>query len=256
MLSTAGLGSDLNRKKEHSVLLVDERPLMLECTSNSLWAGAQDIRIIGFPSIDGARAALEDAMRPDLIILSTGIARASDAHVRDGIRKLAAAMPSAPIVILSDLDDDKEAGEAGDVLRLGARGYIRSSMRLEVMIAALRLVLAGGTFIPDSVLSRLGLGERGGSDGQSRIILPDLTPRESQILQCLREGKPNKIIARELSLSVGTVQVHVRRILQKLNATSRSQIAYIVNQLQPATPITQDAPPQTAMGCCPRRPSE
>jgi DNA-binding NarL/FixJ family response regulator len=232
MLNAVGLASARGRGQARAIMLVDERPLMLECTTNVLSAGLEDLHITGCQGIESARAALLSAGRPDLIILGIGLARAADLRVRDDVRRLAAVAPGVAMMLLSDLDDNSVPGEARDALRLGARGYIRSSTPLEVMIAAMRLVLAGGTFIPASALGHSSLDNLNGHS-----VLLTLTPRETDILARLREGKPNKIIARELSLSVGTVQVHVRRILQKLHATSRSQVAYIVSRLQPEAAV-------------------
>ncbi len=232
MPSTAGLESQMDQSRAHSILLIDERPLTLECTYDWLRSGSHDLAITPLQSIDVAQAELQGAAQPDLIVLSTGILRASDTHVKDGVRRLSAAAPGVPVLILSDLDEDSEIDEAREAFRLGVRGYIRSSMPPDVMIAALRLVLAGGMFIPETLLANSTGDNIAVRDVQARQRLLDLSPREMEVLIRLREGKPNKAIARELSLSVGTVQVHVRRILQKLQATSRSQVAYIISRLQ------------------------
>lgn len=243
MLNAAGMASATGNGQARFILLVDERPLMLECMTNVLSTGLPDLHIAGCRSPENAQTALADAVRPDLIILGIGIYRASDPLVTDNVRQLAATAPDVAVMILSDLGDDSVPGEARDALRLGARGYIRSSTPVEVMIAAVRLVLAGGTFIPAAALGHYGLDNMDLYHMNGHSILLAMTPRETEILDRLREGKANKIIARELSLSVGTVEAHVRRILHKLRATSRSQVAYIVNRLQPEAAIAPAAEP-------------
>jgi DNA-binding NarL/FixJ family response regulator len=115
----------------------------------------------------------------------------------------------------------------------GVRGYIPTSVECEVLIAALRLINAGGTFVPAGVLrsaatkqdTRFENGRRGG------LHALDLTPRELSVIDLLREGKPNKLIAAQLEMQESTVKVHVRNILKKLNAVNRTQAASVANRL-------------------------
>jgi len=148
-----------------------------------------------------------------------------------------------PVVLLSALN---EQAAAFDAIRQGARGYLSGLMGVQETIDALRLVCAGGVYVgpmPD----RTG---DGGPSGIGRIGGPDLampptpsrrpadssalTPRETEVLRHLREGKPNKIIAYELGMSENTVKVHVGRIFKKLGASNRTVIA-----------CHMDAPPTT-----------
>jgi DNA-binding NarL/FixJ family response regulator len=139
--------------------------------------------------------------------------------------------------VLADRDD---ADEVNCALTHGVRGYIPTSIEWEVAVAALRLISAGGTFVPADALRSTAAkpddqpeGERQGrSDGL------DLTPRELSVIDLLREGKPNKLIAAQLDMQENTVKVHVRNILKKLNATNRTHAAFVANRL-----LGQDAEP-------------
>jgi DNA-binding NarL/FixJ family response regulator len=139
--------------------------------------------------------------------------------------------------VLADRDDADEVNRA---LTHGVRGYIPTSIEWEVAVAALRLISAGGTFVPADALRSTAAkpddqpeGERQGrSDGL------DLTPRELSVIDLLREGKPNKLIAAQLDMQENTVKVHVRNILKKLNATNRTHAAFVANRL-----LGQDAEP-------------
>jgi len=113
------------------------------------------------------------------------------------------------------------------------RGYIPTSGDAEVAFAALRLINAGGTYIPaqerTSGTGKLGIGAESQRSRLSDEL--DLTPRELSVLDLLREGKPNKLIAAGLNMEEGTVKVHVRNILKKLHAANRTHAASVANRL-------------------------
>jgi DNA-binding NarL/FixJ family response regulator len=91
-------------------------------------------------------------------------------------------------------------------------------------------VEAGGTFVPADTLIRFVLHQRATVDSGSeveRTLWQGLTPREMEALARLREGKPNKVIAHELEITESTVKAFVRRILIKLNALNRTEVAHL-----------------------------
>jgi DNA-binding NarL/FixJ family response regulator len=139
--------------------------------------------------------------------------------------------------VLSDRDDVDEASRA---LTHGARGYIPTSVECEVAVAALRLIGAGGTFVPAGVLHSTTAKADDQPEGgrQRRSDGLDLTPRELSVIDLLREGNSNKLIARQLDMQVDTVKVHVRNIFKKLNARNRTHAAFVANRL-----LSQDAEP-------------
>jgi DNA-binding NarL/FixJ family response regulator len=132
--------------------------------------------------------------------------------------------------VLSDKDDIDDVNQA---LTHGARGYIPTSVECEIAFAALRLVSAGGTFVPAGALRSTAANTDGQPEGerQRRSGRLDLTPRELLVIDLLRKGKPNKLIARELEMQESTVKVHVRNILRKLNAANRTHAAFVANRL-------------------------
>ena len=172
--------------------------------------------------------------------------RLTNTCVQSALELLRMRFPEASTVVLADSDDVDEVNRA---LAYGVRGYIPTSVEWEVAVAALRLVSAGGTFVPADALRSTASkpddqpeGERQGrSDGL------DLTPRELSVIDLLREGKPNKVIAAQLDMQENTVKVHVRNILKKLNATNRTHAAFVANRLlgKDAQPV---ALPQVASG--------
>jgi DNA-binding NarL/FixJ family response regulator len=117
------------------------------------------------------------------------------------------------------------------MLDMGVRGYVVTSCSLGEVVGAIRLVNAGGTFVPASSLRgtqqlTIADGSKSAQKGAS------LTPRQTAVLKALREGKPNKIIAYELCMAESTVKVHVRTMMKKFRATNRTQLAFLAGRQQ------------------------
>jgi len=150
--------------------------------------------------------------------------------VKRTLELLSVRLPDALAVVLSDRDDGDEVNRA---LTHGVRGYIPTSIECEVAVAALRLINAGGTFVPaDALRSATAKQEnKADSEQQRRLNELDLTPREFSVIDLLREGKPNKLIAAQLEMQESTVKVHVRNILKKLHADNRTHAASVANRL-------------------------
>jgi DNA-binding NarL/FixJ family response regulator len=132
--------------------------------------------------------------------------------------------------VLSDKDDVEEVNRA---LTHGVRGYIPTSVECEIVLAALRFISAGGTFVPADTLRSTAANPDDQPEGERprRSGRLDLTPRELSVVDLLREGKPNKLIAAQLDMQESTVKVHVRNILRKLNAANRTHAAFVANRL-------------------------
>ncbi len=131
----------------------------------------------------------------------------------ESLRLLREANPETPIVVLSAVSDHDNVTKAID---LGASGFIPKTSPSKLIISALRLVLAGGLYLPSELLATPSDKE---SAGENNGIL---TPRQLDVLKLIAQGKPNKIIANELHLSEGTVKLHVTAILKALNVINRT----------------------------------
>jgi DNA-binding NarL/FixJ family response regulator len=126
-----------------------------------------------------------------------------------GLRRLRAAAPTLPVVVASGQED---AATIRAVLAAGAVGFIPKSERSEVLLGALRLVQSGGTYVPSRLLN-----------APPAAAAPELTPRQLDVLHLLLRGEPNKLIARELGLTEGTVKIHIAAILRVLHARNRTE---------------------------------
>jgi DNA-binding NarL/FixJ family response regulator len=139
----------------------------------------------------------------------------------------------ASVALLSNRDDEATALAA---MHRGVRGFFPSSLPVEVVVAGLRLVLAGGVYRPLPIVGLAGTGGLEQSRGLPSSSLAnraekgaaeksgtDFTPREQQVLAELELGLPNKVIAAKLNLSENTIKMHVQHIMRKCAARNRTQ---------------------------------
>jgi DNA-binding NarL/FixJ family response regulator len=211
-----------------SIALIDERPLMRHCFARWLEESTRDAHIVTVSSPAEVLDNTELARDTHLIVFSIGSARVADPEVLDSIHGFAESLPAVPVLLLSDRDDVEEVAKA---IRHGVRGYVPTRLELSELTAAIQCVEAGGTFVPADTLIRFVLHQRmpaanSGSEVE-RTLWEGLTPREMEVVARLRQGKPNKVIAYELEISESTVKAFVRRILIKLNALNRTEVAHL-----------------------------
>src|SRR5256714_6013281 len=172
-----------------------------------------------------------------LIALNTGDKRITDPLIEDDLALVATFCPNAAVALLSNRDDEATATAA---MQRGVRGFFPSSIPVDVAIAGLRLVLAGGVYrlLPisrPSEASKLETEISGstalpvihvGKDATEIIpkkTMADLTPRQQQVLAALKLGLPNKLIAVKLNLSENTVKMHIHHIMRKCSAHNRTE---------------------------------
>ena len=164
--------------------------------------------LVWAPTCERALEILEGGAGFDLALFDPGLPGLSHAHA---FALLRAAAPDVPFVFVSS-DDRRRA--ISDALKQGARGFIHKGVSATLMIGALRLVLAGGTYVPpEAVLDP--------PTDQPSL----LTPRELQVIELVAAGLSNKEIASKLGLAESTVRVHVASIGRRLGRTSRFEIA-------------------------------
>ena len=206
------------------IILIDRHPLTRQGLIQGLtqnWPGAE---ITAF-SEPGEALNLSLRQKADLVMFNVGATRATAPTSRTAIRRLVERFADVPLVVLGDHEEIEDVVEA---IQLGARGYITTSQDLVEAAQILRFVWAGGTFVPASSLIKsapqLMADGEGTRNGRTR---DSLTPRETEVLTRLRQGKPNKVIAHELDISESTVKVFVRSILAKLHAVNRTEVVYL-----------------------------
>jgi two-component system nitrate/nitrite response regulator NarL len=202
------------------VLLIDDHTLFRVGLEGLL--AHRNIDVIA--SIGGGREGLQCAedLKPDVVLLDM---RMPDIDGIGVLRKLRDTGFQNPIVMLTTSTDERDLVES---LRNGAQGYLLKDMEPDELVLALRDIVGGKTVVaPDlaPVLAKVVQGD--GSLPDETSPFDDLTPRENEILILLAEGQSNKVIARNLGISDGTVKLHVKAILRKLGVHSRVEAAVI-----------------------------
>lgn len=208
------------------VVIIDQRILMRECLARALEQSGSGLRVLSFATIEDWNKAALTQPAPELVIVRASGKRAQNgvAVETDTLTRLAA---SVPTVLLSDAED---ADQIMAALECGVRGYIPTSVTIDVAVEAMHLVRAGGTYIPASSLMSW---RKGGTDSLplANGQIGGFTTRQATVLKALRQGKANKRIAYELNMREGTVKVHVRNIMKKLKARNRTEVAYKTNEI-------------------------
>ncbi len=201
------------------VLLIDDHSLFREGLVGLLKRRNIEIIATG-DGRSGVRQAVE--FDPDVVLLDL---RMPDLNGLEILEQFIAQKIRAPVVMLTTSSDQNDLAEA---LRKGAKGYLLKDMEPDQLVAAMRDIAAGKTVIaPDLTPVLAELVKHGDPAGQPQAPTPfnELTPREMEILRHLSEGQSNKVIARNLNISDGTVKLHVKAILRKLKVHSRVEAA-------------------------------
>ncbi len=196
-----------------SALIVEDHPLFGEALGLTLqsFIGIQTTRVVG--QLSAALEALGEG-RPDVILLDLHL---PDVTGMEGLIRLVQAAEGVPLVVVSSLAEPRVIAAA---LAAGARGFIPKHAGRESFAAAFAALEAGGIFTPEGYGP--GTGEAPG-EGETIARLKTLTRQQALILQLICAGKPNKVIAWELSVAETTVKAHVTAIMRKLGVTSRTQ---------------------------------
>jgi len=216
-----------------ALLLIEPLTLTRTCIVNILRRELLGFHIVDIATTDDLNCVSGRDIR--LVALSIGDRPVTDPAVEDDLALLVDCCPGASVALLSKRDDEPIAVAA---MRRGVRGFFPSSLPIEVVVAGLRLVLAGGVYRPLPVIGLAGTGGleqscsralassylvNGAEKSVAEMSPVDFTPREQQVLAELELGLPNKVIAAKLSLSENTVKMHVQHIMRKCAARNRTQ---------------------------------
>jgi DNA-binding NarL/FixJ family response regulator len=213
------------------ILIVDDHPLIREAMRSVLRQLDGAIEVLEAGTCDEALTAASHA--PDLALILLDL-RLPGTSGLDGLQVLRERYPHVPVVVLSASED---RGEVMRALDLGAMGFIPKTQPSGVMIGALKLVLSGGVYLPADVMSlpeaapAAPSADEGVYDPKTQGAELGLTPRQAEVLSLLIQGKPNKLICRELNLAEGTVKIHVAAILKALGVMNRTQAVVAVSRM-------------------------
>lgn len=228
------------------VLLIDDHPLILQALQSVIQTLGNDVNVVGAGSAGAAREILQADPDFDLVLLDLNLGDADGFDVLVEFRK---AYPALPVVVVSASDRTSDVIRAVD---LGAMGFVPKRASNAMLFEALNMVMLGGIYVPpmtmgaeaaggatklegDTIPSVLRVVREQAQDSGFQTHAPldtfGLTPRQTEVLALLLKGHPNKLIARELNLSVETVKDHVAAVLRTLNVSSRTQAVLAVSQM-------------------------
>lgn len=198
-----------------NVLLVDDHALFRDGVALLLKELDPAVRIRHAANVDEALAALDGDGGIALILLDFML---PGTHGLQALEVLREHHPEVPVVMLSSLEDQVTMVQS---IQRGAMGFIPKSSSSQQMIDALRTVLAHGIYLPP--LSLAGTLPPAPPQPRTSPAELGLTPRQTQVLRLILEGKPMKLIAQELGLSHNTAKTHVSAVLRALGVTTRTQ---------------------------------
>lgn len=208
----------MNPGIETSVIIIDDHPLFRKGVAD-LVAMEPALRLVGEAADGESGVRLAQSVEPDLILLDLNLKGGIDGVAT--LQRLRAADLDARIVMLTVSDDEEDVIAA---LRAGADGYLLKDMEPEDILESLRRATRGRLVISEQLTELLARALRE-EPRPARIEDVGLTPREEEILGLIAKGFSNKLIARDLDLSVGTVKVHVKHLLKKLHLRTRVEAA-------------------------------
>ena len=204
------------------ILIADDHRLIIDAVADKLSELEPGIEFVAAVNV---RELMERVDEPlDLALIDLGM---PGAEGLSHIQQVRQRCPDLPIIVLSGQEDP---AVMRDVLDCGAQGYIPKAYSPAVMVSAVRLVMAGGVYVPPMLLSMSGRDDAlaPGAAGQAAVAgveaLGDLlTERQVDVLRLLSQGQPNKVIGRSLGISEGTVKIHLAAIFRALNARNRTE---------------------------------
>lgn len=200
------------------IMLVDDHPMLRRGLADLL-AMEDDLLPVAQASSGAEALKIATSIEPelDLILLDLNMPGLNGIETTQALRN---AGVDAKIIIFSVSDEHADVVEA---LREGADGYLLKDMEPEDIIQQLRAAVQGRTALSPELTQILASAIRGRLEPAPKQA--DLTRREKDVLELIAKGQSNKLIARNLDISEGTVKVHVKRVLHKLGLRSRTEAA-------------------------------
>jgi DNA-binding NarL/FixJ family response regulator len=205
----------------YTILLVDDHQIMRDGL-RALLEATGEFQVVGEAETGGQAVAAAARTRPHLVVMDLSLPG------MDGIEatvELLRESPQSKVVILSMYDDETSVVQA---MRSGARGFVIKKASHADLLAALRTVARGGTYLSPEVSDKfLECVRKGDFRRRSSSVLSVLTPREAQVMRLIAEGKTSKEIAVMLDLSLETVRGYRKTLMRKLNVNNVAALTQI-----------------------------
>jgi two-component system, NarL family, response regulator len=195
------------------VILVDDHPVVRDGLANIV-NQQKDMRVVAEADDGDTAIALYDEHRPDVMVLDLRMPG------RDGVSVVEVVLdkhPKARVLIMTTYDGDEDIFKS---LSRGAKGYLLKDAPRQEILTAIRAVAADQPYTSGAIAAK----------ALQRMVRPSLTQRELDVLQQLAEGRSNKDIGRRLHITEGTAKTHVKAILTKLDAISRTEAVAVAHK--------------------------
>jgi DNA-binding NarL/FixJ family response regulator len=207
------------------ILLADDHALFREGLALLLKKLDDVVHIDEVATLDAALARTGNGVDYDLALLDLNMP-GMDGY--EGVRRMRRSVLGLPLVVISASEDPDAIHQT---LAAGALGFIPKSSSSQVMLSALKLILAGGIYAPPATMGRDRVMPARPRPAEPANNGVSLTERQKDVLRLIIEGKPNKWIARELALSEATVKSHLATLYRVLNASNRTEAAMAAQRL-------------------------
>jgi two-component system, NarL family, response regulator len=195
------------------VILADDHPVVRDGLA-AIVNQQPDMHVIAEAGDGDEAIGLYATHRPDVMVLDLRMPKLDGVAV---VQQVMASDPKARLLIMTTYDGDEDIFRS---LSQGAKGYLLKDAPRQEILAAIRAVSADQSYASSSVTAK----------AIRRMALPSLTHRELDVLQQLAHGRSNKDIARRLHITEGTAKTHVKSILTKLDAISRTEAVAVAHQ--------------------------
>jgi DNA-binding NarL/FixJ family response regulator len=192
--------------KQIRVLLIEDH-FLARIALHSVLSGHPQIKIVGEAGDGELGISMYRSLLPDVVVLDLRLPRISGFDVIVTLRK---EFPTVRIVVLSNYQGSEDVYRA---VRSGAMAYLTKDASGEELLSAIQSVDRGLRYLPHGALDRLA----------ERMPSVDLTPRETEVLACITQGRSNREIAEDLKIAEKTVRIHVSSLLEKMGARDRTQ---------------------------------
>ncbi len=188
------------------IMIVDDHPVVREGLTAIIDRQA-DMKVIGEAGTAKEALLKFRQQRPAVTLMDL---RLPDLNGSEVIVQIRQEFPSARFIVLTTFDEDENVYRA---LKAGARGFVLKEAPREQLLEAIRTVAGGGTHLPVDVGNRLA----------DRMMRPEMTTREMEVLRLVAEGLSNQEIGDRLFITEATVKSHVNNLLRKMNVMDRTQ---------------------------------
>ena len=214
------------------VLIADDHRLIIEGVKLKLRELGDDVQFVEAETVAQLRDKLAQGPAPDVALIDMAMPGAEGVeHIKETVAALRGPEDDGtsrqrPVIVLSGTEDPSAIRH---VLDLGVQGYIPKSAPPDVILNAVRLVVGGGIYVPPEAMKAAvattapAFTLPNGNDGLTarERLATVLTDRQIDVLKLLAKGRPNKLIARELGISEGTVKIHLAAIFRALHVRNR-----------------------------------